>query len=64
MFCDVIAFGRASAHGPYLQVHRQVESRLREHFSQPQLAQPVRAAHPRNVTAEEREMRRRKVEPL
>ncbi|KAI0744113.1 root hair defective 3 GTP-binding protein [Daedaleopsis nitida] len=52
------------------EVHRQVEGRLREHFAHPQLAQPVRAqraSHARNVSAGdevEREMRRRKVEPM
>ena len=49
-----------------LQVHRQVEGRLCEHFSQPQITQPVRASHPRNATSvdePEQEIRRRKVEP-
>ncbi|KAI0779450.1 root hair defective 3 GTP-binding protein [Fomes fomentarius] len=49
------------------EVHRQVESRLREHFTEPQLAQPVRSSsHRRKVSAGdevEREIRRRKAEP-
>ncbi|PIL35938.1 hypothetical protein GSI_01598 [Ganoderma sinense ZZ0214-1] len=60
--------------GPVLQilkslggeVHRQVEGRLREHFSQPQITQPVRASQPRNSTSvdePEKEIRRRKAEP-
>ena len=49
-----------------LQVHRQVEGRLREHFTQPQVAPPIRASHPRNTTSvdePEKEIRRRKAEP-
>ncbi|TBU45789.1 protein SEY1 [Dichomitus squalens] len=60
--------------GPVLQIlkslfsetHRQVEGRLRDHFSQPQLAQPVRASRSRSGTSNdepERDVRRRNVEP-
>ncbi|KAI0358523.1 root hair defective 3 GTP-binding protein [Trametes cingulata] len=49
------------------EVHRQVEGRLREHFSQPQLAQPVRASSSRSIPRgdeAEKEVRRVKAEPM
>ncbi|RDX47836.1 protein SEY1 [Lentinus brumalis] len=50
------------------EVHRQVESRLREHFQQPHLAQPVRASsRTRKISAEdgvERKRRDLKTEPM
>ncbi|KAI0630433.1 root hair defective 3 GTP-binding protein [Trametes polyzona] len=59
--------------GPVLQilktlggeVHRQVDHRLREHFSQqPQLAQPVRSSRPSRREDEDDKVKRIKSEPL
>lgn len=49
------------------QVHRQVDHRLREHFSPPQLAQPVRASSSRGArrdSVDDDKVRRMKTEPM
>lgn len=49
------------------QVHRQVDHRLREHFSPPQLAQPVRASSSRGGrrdSVDDDKVRRMKTEPM
>ncbi|KAH9910461.1 root hair defective 3 GTP-binding protein [Fomitopsis serialis] len=75
MLALLIAFAYISLQlglvGPMLQVgrtvgneiHRQADRRLREHFSQPTITQPVRAQRADGDEVE-RELRRRKAEPM